>query len=275
VTLEQFALEVPHDVPTALALLDEHGDAATLFLGGTELVLLMKLGLAEPDLMVDGKRLPELLGIRVVDGGLDIGAGCTHREIEASPDVRRLLPAYARLSARVGNPRVRNTGTLGGNLCFAEPHSDPATLLYALDAAVELASTGGSRRVAVGDFLLGPLQTALDAGEIMTRVHVPVPDPATARVAFERIAFHERPVVNAAVVADGSQVRVVVGAVGGRPQRVAAAEQLVGEQAPMADIAAAVAEGVEPLDDAQGSIEYKRHLAGVAVGRCLRRIRLG
>jgi carbon-monoxide dehydrogenase medium subunit len=269
VTLQPFSLEVPGDVPSALRLLEEHGDAASLYVGGTELLLILKMGLSSADVLVDAKRLPELRGIAVEDGVLDVGAACTHREIESSQVVRSSLPAFAELAARVANPRVRNVGTIGGNLCFAEPHSDPATLLSALDASVDLASSAGVRRLALTDFFEGPLQTALAEAEIMTRVRIPLPDPG-ARVAFERIAFHERPVANAAVRAGAGETRIVVGAVGGGPQRMPEAERLLDRGADPAAVADAVMAAVEPLEDAHGSEDYKRHLAGVAVTRCLR-----
>jgi carbon-monoxide dehydrogenase medium subunit len=270
-TLQPFSLEVPGDVWEALGLLEQHGDAASLYMGGTELLLLLKLGLASVDVLVDGKRLADLRGIAVADHTLDIGAATTHRELETSADVQHHLPALAALSARVANPRVRNVGTLGGNLCFAEPHSDPATLLTALDASVELVSRGGRREVPLSDFFVGPLQTARADAEIMSRVRIPIPDPARARVAFERIAFHERPVANAAARIGGDDTRIVVGAVGAKPVRVPAAEELVRDEADPAAVADAVMAAVEPLADAYGSADYKRHLAGVAVTRCVRR----
>jgi carbon-monoxide dehydrogenase medium subunit len=270
VTLQPFSLEVPGDVPSALRLLEQHGDAASLYLGGTELLLILKLGLSSVDVLIDGKRLPELRGIVVEDGVLVLGAACTHREIESSEVVRRSLPALAELAARVANPRVRNVGTIGGNLCFAEPHSDPATLLSALDASVDLQSTAGVRRLPLTEFFEGPLQTALREAEIMTSVRVPLPDPGGARIAFERIAFHERPVANAAVRTGAGGTRIVVGAVGGRPQRMSAAEDLVRGGGDPSAIADAVMAAVEPLEDSHGSEDYKRHLAAVAVARCLR-----
>jgi carbon-monoxide dehydrogenase medium subunit len=270
VTLPSFSLEVPDDLEGALGLLEHHGEAAGLYLGGTELLLILKLGLATVDVLVDGKRLPELRGIAVADGVLDVGAGCTHRELETSDAVRGSLPALGELAAGVGNPRVRNVGTIGGNLCFAEPHSDPATLLTALGASADLVSTSGTRCVPLGEFFTGPLETTLGDAEIMTRVRIPLPELGRATVAFERIAFHERPVANAAVYRDGDDVRIVVGAVGGRPTRMAAAEELVRSGAEPATVADAVMAAVEPLEDSHGSEDYKRHLAGVAVRRCLR-----
>jgi carbon-monoxide dehydrogenase medium subunit len=181
------------------------------------------------------------------------------------------MPELARLEATVANLRVRAAGTLGGNLCFAEPHSDPATLLVALGAEVELASRSGTRRLPVQDFVMGPLQTALAPGEIMTAIRIPVPRAGT-RVAFERIRLKERPVANVAVMLTGAEARVVVGAVGPRPLRVHAAEEVLVDRPEAIEAACSLVEaGVEPYADSEASIEYKRHLSSVLTGRALRR----
>lgn len=270
-TLQRFSLEVPEDLGSALDLLERHGDAAMPYMGGTELLLVLKLGLSYADVLVDLKHVPELRGITEDGGVLRIGAACTHREVESSPVVRRSLPALAGLATTIGNARVRNAGTLGGNLCFAEPHSDPATLLMILDTELELASRAGTRRCKLDEFLAGPLQTTIADGEALTAIRIPVPATGRPAPAFERIAFHERPVANAAVLADGDDVRIAVGAVGGTPVRAAAAEDAVRQGKSPAAVADAVMATVEPLEDAHGSEDYKRHLAGVAVTRCLQR----
>src|SRR4029077_1999458 len=115
-------------------LLAQHGDDAVVYCGGTELLLVLKLGLAAYPNLLDLKGIPELRVFEERDGTLRIGAAVTHRELESSPLVHRLVPALAEMERRVANVRVRSVGTLGGNLCFSDPHSDPATLLLALDA---------------------------------------------------------------------------------------------------------------------------------------------
>lgn len=265
--LPRFAVERPSSLTAALDLLRRFGDDAAFVMGGTELLLLMKFGLADASLLVDGKRLPELRRIDGIDGTVRIGAGETHRDVERSPVVRTAVPALADLSRRVANLRVRNAGTLGGNLCFAEPHSDPATLLMALRAEVRLASTEGERTMALEEFILGPLTTALADGEVMTEISFPVPRDGTT-VAYERIKFRERPVVNVAVVHDGSAPRIVVGAVGGHPLRMDEAEARMAADPSDADaIAEAAAAAVGPVADSEGSDDYKRHLVHVATAR--------
>jgi carbon-monoxide dehydrogenase medium subunit len=284
VRLAPFRLHRPRTVEEATALLDELGPEALPYCGGTELLLVAKLGLTDFTDLVDVKGIGELGGIE--DGGpgeeVRIGATMTHRQIERSPLVRAGWPSLAAMERDVGNLRVRNVGTIGGNLCFADPHSDPATYLVAAGGAVSVRRGGApARRLAVEDFVRGPYDTALEPGELLTAVHVPAPAAGSALV-HRKMAFHERPAITVAAnvtVRDGAvaATRVVVGSVGVSPARIAAAEELlagVDAQAPPAErlVAAgeAAARSVEPVADANGSVEYKRQLARVLVERCAR-----
>lgn len=280
-----FDIVRPGSVEEASALLAERGPDAALYAGGTELLILMKDRLLEPALLVDLKAIPGLDGIAMDPGGraLRIGALARHRAIETSPLVREALPELAAVESQVANVRVRHAGTLGGNLCFAEPHSDPATLLVALDATFELASGAGRREVAAGEFFTGFLSTARGAEEIMTAVNVPLPAAGT-RVVYERFKTHERPSASAAVAIgmDGgavSSARVVVGCVGETPLRIAGAEALLLGQALDADLIDAAAERAreeaEPTEDPFESDGYKRHLAATLVRRALERAAMG
>lgn len=269
--LAPFSLHRPERLADAAALLREHGDDATVYAGGTELVVILKDRLTEFGHLVDIKRIPGLDAITAADGALRIGALATHRAIERSPLVREQLPELAALEANVANVRVRSAGTLGGNLCFAEPHSDPATLLVALGATLTLVSADGERTVPADGFFTGLMSTARRPDEILTDIRVPIPGPATG-VAYERFKVHERPSASVAAVVrlDGGTVaeaRIVVGSVGERPERVPTAEALlVGHAlspALAAEAAAAVRREVEPTVDAFESTDYKRQLAAV------------
>src|SRR5207253_10103403 len=114
--------------------------------------------------LVDIKPIEALGGIRAENGALVVGATATHREIERSPLVLERLPSLAAMARGVANIRVRSVGTLGGNLCFSDPHSDPATFLLALDAEVEYGAAPEARRVPLSEFLVGPYETALGHG---------------------------------------------------------------------------------------------------------------
>ncbi len=257
------------------------GDAAYLA-GGTELLQVMKMGFARFGTLIDIKGVQQLHGLeRRDDGALRIGATTTHRTIERSPLVREHVPGLARLTARVANVRVRNTGTIGGNLAFAEPHSDPATFLLACGATVELSGAAGSRELGIGEFILGPLWTAREPNEIIVAINVPRVGPSTGR-AYEKIAFFERPAasvavalsVEAGVIVGGT---VAVGSLTDVPTVVLlAGAALDGTEARAEALDAPIATAVEAfgsLDvaaDLNGSADYKRHLAGVLLGRAVR-----
>jgi carbon-monoxide dehydrogenase medium subunit len=286
VTLPRFELHRPGSIEHATELLEQHGADAALYCGGTELLLLLKLGFASFGHLVDLKGIAELGGVRVDNGDLVVGASVTHRTLERSPQVLEHLPALAAMERRVANVRVREVGTLGGNLCFSDPHSDPATLLLALDAVAECRRGGEPvRRVPIGDFVVGPYQTALREGEVLVRVRIPI--PAGATVVHEKFSFHERPTATVAclVRADGGTIadaRIAVGSVGPQPVRAQAAERAllgapVEELDPelLARAGEAAAEAAAPVDDASGSADYKSQLVRVLVERTLREMVAG
>jgi carbon-monoxide dehydrogenase medium subunit len=263
--LSDFRLHRPATVDEAVQLRAELGDAAALYAGGTELLLAMKMGVLDYEHLIDVKRIASLKGIEIREGALRIGAACTHREIETHPAVVDHLPALSSLERHVANVRVRAMGTLAGNLAFGEPHADPAALLVALDATVELVGTGGRRSLTVEDFLLGSYETALQEDELIEAVSVPLP-PADTRATYLKFQVLERPTVGVAAVARNRDApTVVVGAVDERPIRVAASGDVE-------SYITAAREAIDPVDDLSGSAEYKRHLTGVIVQRALEAI---
>jgi carbon-monoxide dehydrogenase medium subunit len=274
-TLPPFDLHRASAVDEARELLVRYGDDAAVLCGGTELLLLLKLGFAGYGHLVDIRGIEELGGIRADNGTLVVGATATHREIERSSLVRERLPALAAMERGVANIRVRNVGTLGGNLCFSDPHSDPATFLLALDAEAEWAG----RRAPLRDFLHGPYETALGEGELLHSIRIPVP-PAGTAVVHRKLSFHERPAatVTCAVRVEGGTVaeaRVAIGSVGGRAVRASTAETRLTGAAPddvaaVAEAAEAAAEAAGAAADANGSVAYKEQLVRVLVERCFR-----
>lgn len=280
-TLPPFDLHRPASLEEATELADRYGEDAAFYCGGTELLLLLKLGFASFGHLVDLKGVDELRGVRTEDGALVVGGGVTHRELERSPLVRERLPALASMERRVANLRVREIGTLGGNLCFSDPHSDPATFLLALEAEVECRRGGEpARRVPIADFVVGPYQTSLRPGEVLTAVRVPTLPPGAA-VAHSKLSFHERPTATVACLArvEGgvlAEARVAVGSVGARPVRSAGAEALLAgmpandvDPGVVAEAGSRAAEDARPVDDATGSAEYKAQLVRVLVERTL------
>jgi len=277
-TLPPFDLHRARTVEEVTELFDRYGDDVAVYCGGTELLLLMKLGFAAYGHLVDIKQLSELNGITTENDAIVVGAAVTHRELERSAIVSERLPALGKMEQRVANIRVRNVGTLGGNLCFSDPHSDPATFLLALDATVECLRGPTSRTLALSEFVLGPYQTALAPGELLGRIRIPIP-PAGARIVHKKLSFHERPAATVTVVGEhqGSvftRVRIAVGSVGARPVRAHDAERLLvgadtASNRARDDAATAAALAAGAVDDSNGSADYKTNLAEVLVRRCV------
>jgi aerobic carbon-monoxide dehydrogenase medium subunit len=281
--IPRFSFVRPRSLEAAFAAFDvADGDAAWIA-GGTELLQVMKMGLAQFSTLIDLKHIDGLRGVEASpDGGLRIGATTTHRELERDASVRERLPGLAALETGVANVRVRNTGTIGGNLAFAEPHSDPATFLLACGATVTLVSPRGRRTLPIGEFVLGPLFTAREADEILVAIDVP-PVPDGGGRAYEKIAFFERPAASVAVevtVRDGAvaAASVAVGSLTEVPELVPdAAAALIGLQARTeapTDLGSRAAGSFASLDavpDLNGSADYKRHLATVLFARAATR----
>lgn len=279
--LSPFRLHRPKTVGEASELLSELGAGALPYCGGTELLLVAKLGLTDFTDLVDLKGIPELSGIEA-NGNLRIGATTTHREIERSPVVRSGWPSLAAMERQVANIRVRNVGSIGGNLCFADPHSDPATYLIAAGGSLIVGAGSDVRLIPPEEFTQGPYETALSPEELLLGIQVPSLRPGSALV-HRKLAFHERPAITVAtnvLVRDGavSETRVAVGSVGVAAQRMIETEQsLHGVDAFGPDSVAIsrcgeiAAREAQPVEDANGSVDYKRQLVRVLVTRCVRR----
>jgi carbon-monoxide dehydrogenase medium subunit len=277
--LRSFELHRPSTIAEASALLAARPDAA-LYAGGTELLLLMKSGLMRPADVIDVKRIPDLGGLVDDASGLAIGATVTHRALERSAAMRARWPLVAGVAAHVANVRVRNVGTVGGNLAFADPHSDLATLFLVFDATVRLASADGERELALAEFVLGPYETARRPDEILDGVRL-LPWPSRTVGVYVKFGLHERPTLGVAlaVTLDGGDrvaaVRLAVGCVSPRPHRVATAERaLTGQRLDAItgladDFGALAAAAVNPVSDLHGGADYKRELTRVFARRAL------
>jgi carbon-monoxide dehydrogenase medium subunit len=281
-TLSRFEIHQPASAFEASQMLVHHGEDAGIYAGGTELLLAMKHQALNYRHLIDLKVVPGLDLIEVRDGSLEIGATSTHRSIERSALVRQNQPALAELESQVANVRVRATGTLGGNLCFAEPHSDPATLLLVLGGAVRVESAAGAREIPVGELIAGAYASNLLPGEILTRIIVPCAKP-NHRAGYMKFQIHERPTLGLGLWLetpdDGrtfTSARVAVGCVCPFPTRGLDAEKLltgsrgdVEKRLPQA--ADSVADAADLVDDHEGSAEYKRHLIHVFLLRIFRK----
>jgi len=276
IVLDRFTIHQPQSVAEASELLARFGPDAAVYAGGTELLIVMKERLAHFPHLIDIKRIPGLKEIAFDPERheLSIGAVATHRDLERSPVVRERFPVLGMLEAAVANIRVRNAGTIGGNLCFAEPHSDPATLLTALDAQITLTSSSGSRQLPMASFITGLMETARRHEEVLVTITVAEPASNTG-VAYERFKLHERPTAAVAAVISVDEgmitdARVVAGSVGERPRRLLETEAILRGQ-PAAPESATVAadivrDEVETGGDVFESEAYTRQLART-VGR--------
>jgi carbon-monoxide dehydrogenase medium subunit len=255
-----FALERPRSVEEAVQALAAAGEDARPLAGGHSLLPLMRLRLAAPSTLVDLSGIDGLSYIREDGDTISIGALTRHVEIERSELLAARCRLLAETAAQIGDPQVRNRGTIGGSLAHADPHGDFPAAILALDA--ELVATGpdGTRTISAREFFVDYLTTALGRAELLTEIRVPALDAAgSAYEKFNRRAQDWAVVGCAAVVRQGEEVVAWTG-VGPTPVRAE------GDWRSAAD-------ALDPPADLSGSAEYKRHLAKVLAGRALERAR--
>ena len=281
--LRRFEIHEPADIAEASQMLKEAGEDGRAYAGGTELLLAMKFDMLRYRHLVDVKVIPGIDGIQVQDGFLEIGATTTHYTLEHSERVGKYLPVVAQMESKVANVRVRVTGSIGGNLCFAEPHSDPATLFTVLDASLVLESGRGRREVPMNEFVVGPYETCLDQDELLTTIRIPLPKPEQ-KMAYMKFQVHERPTLGLALLLEVSEkraniqdARVAVGCVSPFPRRFPEVERLlVGNPSAVEQqlkVAADVlADQAELVDDHEGRVDYKRNLIQVYLRRAYNQI---
>ncbi len=277
----QFDYVRPGDLDEALRILKDREGEAKLLSGGYSLIPLIKLRLAQPGLLVDLKDITGLDGISETDDDLRIGARATHRQIHDHDIIRDRYPGIVDLTGVIGDPQVRNWGTIGGSVAHADPASDWPALLLAAHATIVCRSQTGERTIKARDFFLDTVQTALEPTEVLTEIRLPR-RPKGAGGAYTKL---ERKVgdfatAGSAVVieigADGSIVHAGVGltAVAESPFAATDAESLLKGQAPSEELfrRAGDAAGAQarPAGDIRGPVEYKRAMAAELTVRSLR-----
>jgi carbon-monoxide dehydrogenase medium subunit len=271
----------PATLDEAVALLDRLGDDAKVVAGATALTIMLRQRLIAPSALISIGALAGMDTIAVRDGQLTLGALVKHREVELSPIVLGQLPVLARTFGVVANVRVRNAATVGGVLAESDYASDPPALFLALDAEVDVRSHRGVRSIPIGDFFVAFYETALEPGEIVTGVRVPLLPPGSGAVykKFVTRSSEDRPCVGVAAVAqlntNGSfaDLRVAVGAAAETPQRYRDVEETARgqrvEDGLIRSIADAYAARIEPLDDMRGSAWYRAEMVRVWVRRAI------
>ena len=269
----------PTSVSEASAALAELGENAKLYAGGAELLLLMRHGLLRAQSLVDIKKIDRLHGIDWNQGMLRVGSCVTHRALETDPIVRAHAPAFAYAESQVANVRVRNQGTLGGNLCFNDPHSDPGIVLLVHDASVVLGGRDRERQLSLQEFFVDMYATAMEPDELLLEVRIP-PLPAAMESAYVRLHRYQRPTlgVAAAVKMENSAVaeaRLAVGCIGPKAQRLAELEEKIAgvainaAKSTLAEETKYLRDLFRPVDDLLGSADYKLYMAGVLLGEAL------
>ena len=278
--LRRFRLEEPESVQEAADLLNRYGDSAKVYAGGTELLLAMKEGLVHYERLINVKQLKGLNEVRLDNGTVSVGALCTHHQLETAPLLKERLPALVELEKNVANVRVRQAGTIGGNLCFAEPHADPGTLLLALGATLVAQRSSSRREIAAADFFIDAYETSLAANEVLSEIRIPAP-AARSGIAYLKFGYLERPSVGVAIALtlNGgiSDAKVAVGCAGPAPKRVAEAEAMLKgksiEEATcnLASAGQVAGRAAQAISDLHGAQDYKEHIVGVLLKRAFQR----
>ena len=276
-----FELAQPASLAEAIALLDPNDTAIRPIAGGTALMLMMKMGLYEPQKLISLRGIePRYSEVAATaDGGLRIGAVTPLRQLEMLPVVAERAPVIAHTMRRLSNVRVRNVARLGGHLAHGDPHLDLPPVLIALGSTLAIAGPNGERTIAVEDLFQGYLETALAPDELIVEVNVPAAAAHTAYLKHTTRSADDWPALGIAVALDmqGDRVsgaRVAIGAATDTPRRLTSVEAALKGEA-LSDAAinrageAAAAEA-EVHSDARGSAAYKRELIRVFTGRTIR-----
>ena len=281
-TTSAFEYFAPTSVSEAAELLSGHGDRAKVLAGGHSLVPLMKLRLAEPEVLIDLGKIPAMAYIREgEDGGLRIGAMTTHSDVASSDLVNSRAPVLAEAAGVVGDPLVRNRGTIGGSLTHSDPAADLPAVVLALGAQLITSSTGDHRTIGADDFFVELLTTSIRPDEILSEVAIPAlaPGTGTAYAKFANKASHYAIVGAAAVVTVGGDgvcqdARIGITGAGSKAVRATATEGILkGSRLDDATVQSAserAGEGIEFNEDVHASAEYRAHLTTVYAGRAIK-----
>ncbi len=256
-------------VDEAISLMGQHGDEARLLAGGHSLIPALKLRLNDYQYLIDVSRIPELRNIEEKDGMIHIGAMVTHGEIVNSDLIKEKLGIFSQAADLIGDVQVRNLGTIGGSIAHADPAADWPGVLLATDAHIHLQGKGGSRKVAAEDFFQGLYSTALEEGEMITSIGVPVHAGAKSTYVKFMQPASRFAIVGCAVVINGNGARVAFNGVSATPFRDKDVEASLdgGDSSEVA--ASKAAEGVSIMSDHFASEAYRKQMAKVYCKRAL------
>jgi aerobic carbon-monoxide dehydrogenase medium subunit len=281
---QSFEYFSPATISEAIALLQKHGDGAKILSGGQSLIPMMKVRLARPEYIVDINRIANLQYVKEEDGFLKIGGLTREADLEVSNLIRSKYPIVLDTAAMIADPQVRNMATVGGNLAHGDPANDhPATML-ALGAEITATGQGGERAIPIKDFFLSVFTTALEHGEILTEIRIPIPPPGSGGAYFKlerKVGDFATVGVAAQVTLDGAGVcrRAGIGLtnVGATPIKATRAESFLAgkrmDEQQIRQAAQLAAEDAQPSSDLRGSAEYKVSMVRELTKRALVRAR--
>ena len=281
--IRSFDLLQPRSLPEAVAMLARHGDDARALGGGTTLVILMKQRALYYPYLVDLQTIPGLAEIKVESNGVRIGALVTHRSLECSPVIRASFPALADAFGQIGNIRIRQTASIGGNLAHADYRLDPPPALLVLGAEVSLFGANGARTVPLSQFFQGLYETALKPAELLIDIKVPFM-PENSRAVYLRystLSANDWPCLGVAAFlskANGRcrELRVALGGLASTPVLVGGLD-FVNDQtldsAVIERLLDAVDQQIAPFADLRGSEWYKRRMARLFVKKAVEQLK--
>jgi aerobic carbon-monoxide dehydrogenase medium subunit len=276
----RFDYQEPTTLKKVLALMEKHGDDSRVMAGGTSMIIMMRQRLLSPKVIISLARLPKFDRISYSpQDGLRIGAGARHRDIELAKAVQQHYPLLHETFRKVAQPRIRNMGTVGGNLAVGDPLTDPGASLIALDAEVTLTSSKGQRTLPLDQFFVDYYQTAMEPSELLTEIHVPPPTRSCwAHIKFTPRSVEDFATVGVALTLDVKNgvcedVRLGLNSVASTIVHAKQAEAVIRGKAIndelLREMGEVAASECDPTDDNRGSAEYKRELVKVLVGRAV------
>jgi carbon-monoxide dehydrogenase medium subunit len=280
--IRSFDLLQPRSLPEAVAMLARHGDDARALGGGTTLVILMKQRALYYPYLVDLQTIPGLAEIKVESDGVRIGALVTHRRLECSPVIRASFPALADAFGQIGNVRIRQTASVGGNLAHADYRLDPPPALLVLGAEVSLFGANGARTVPLGQFFRGLYETVLEPAELLIDIKVPFM-PENSRAVYLRyntLSANDWPCLGVAAFltkANGRcrELRVALGGLASTPVLVGGLDFIKDQTLDFAVIERlldTVDQQIAPFADLRGSEWYKRLMARLFVKKAVEQL---
>ena len=276
-----FGYRSPESLEEALDLLGQEPDDTSLLAGGQSLVPMLNMRIARPETVIDLNRVTELAGVHRGNGTVRIGAMTRQHTLEQDPEIAMTLPILPEALGHVAHLAIRMRGTIGGSIAHADPSAELPAAMLALGATLKLRSPSGSRSLAANDFFLAPLMTAIEPGELLEVVEIPVPPPQTGwgfvEVARTHGAFALVGAVAGVVLRDAAveQSRLVLFGVGPAPLSVDWVEDMIRGRSledddAFTEVEQRITTELEPIDDVHASAAYRRRAAGALAGRVLR-----